>query len=214
MNKTTPGTFIVLEGPDGAGKSTQATRLLLALARDGHDVLLTREPWEGPLGEQLRRLLSLHPPARTPSWQRLALLFAAARLEHLEEFVLPALARGTVVVSDRYDLSSYVYQASDEDKLCWVRTLNACARRPDLTLVLTLPEDELARRLRLRPGQRDLFDLPEHVTRNARVYAQAQQLVPDDRLVMVRGDVPVEVLATMILEEVRKCLSPKASEKA
>ncbi|HEX7398216.1 MAG TPA: dTMP kinase [Candidatus Limnocylindrales bacterium] len=102
------GRFVTLEGPDGAGKSSQSRRLTSALEGRGHDVLLTREPGGTPLGEGVRTLLlggEIEHTARSD-----ALLFNAARAQHVERVIRPALARGRIVVCDRFGDSTLAYQ--------------------------------------------------------------------------------------------------------
>lgn len=104
------GLFISFEGADGCGKTTQAKRLAEALRRRGLDVVATREPGGTPLGEKLRALL-LDTGSNGPVDEAEMLLMAAARAQHVQEVVLPALARGAVVVTDRFIDSSIAYQA-------------------------------------------------------------------------------------------------------
>jgi dTMP kinase len=149
------GRFIALEGLDGSGTTTQAARLVDALHERGRTVLRTQEPSHGPIGrlvrEQLRRVdAPIDPDA-------LALLFAADRCDHVITEIEPALARGTDVVCDRYVLSSWVYQGLASDP-AWVRTINARAPWPDLTLVLDLPAAQATRRVHARGGEREIFD--------------------------------------------------------
>jgi len=131
--------FITFEGADGSGKSTQAELLRAALAAEGRDVVLTREPGGTEVGERIRGLL-LDGPGMTP-WAEAA-LFAASRAQHVEQVIRPALARGADVVCDRYVDSSLAYQGIarglgvDE-----VLELNFVATRgllPDVTFVLLL----------------------------------------------------------------------------
>ena len=144
------GLFVTLEGIEGAGKSTQARRLVRALEAAGRRAVSTREPGGGtPLGEALRALL------KDPSiWRDLGLaeiyLYAAARCHHLESLVLPALERGDVVVCDRFLDSTRVYQGVGRgrplDLIERLHALPPLALRPDRTLLLDLPvEDGLAR---------------------------------------------------------------------
>jgi dTMP kinase len=135
--------LIVLEGIDGAGTTTQALRLEAALRADGRDVHRTREPSDGPIGRLLREMLAgKHAPVDATT---LSLLFAADRADHLGREVEPALARGTVVISDRWYHSSLAYQGAGEER-AWIRTLNARARHPDLTLLLDIDAEVGARR--------------------------------------------------------------------
>ena len=104
-----PGVFITFEGIDGSGKSTQARRLAEDLRARGHDVVLTREPGGAPGAEEIRTLLVQGAPGRWSAETEL-LLFTAARRDHLERTIAPALARGAVVICDRFADSTRVYQ--------------------------------------------------------------------------------------------------------
>lgn len=146
------GLFIVLEGVEGSGKTTQARLLGERLARAGIDHLVTREPGGTATGEEIRRLL-LH-GGEVPARAEL-LLMLAARAVFVEEVVRPALARGAVVVADRYELSTLAYQGYGRGlPLDEVRRMNAFATgglTADLTLVLDVPPEVGAAR-RAREG--------------------------------------------------------------
>jgi dTMP kinase len=189
--------LIVLEGIDGSGTTTQSRRLVEALRQKGRDARHTFEPTPGPVGALIRALLEkrvLDPSGARPRAMRaetLALLFAADRLDHLDSLVLPALAEGAIVVSDRYDLSSFVYQSATSeagtDNLPWLKALNRAARRPDLTIVLDVPFEEAKARRESRGGAEELFDADSLQRRLAAAYARAEELVPGERLVHVSG---------------------------
>src|SRR4051794_39705484 len=110
-----PGRFIVLEGIDGAGTTTQTARLVDRLRGDGKTaVKITREPSDGPIGSLVRQVLTgriVSPGGRAPGWTTMALLFAADRMDHVESEIEPFLLSDGVVVSDRYDASSLAYQS-------------------------------------------------------------------------------------------------------
>src|SRR5450759_40417 len=129
------GRFIVLEGIDGSGTTTQLDRAVAYLGTHGHRAVATREPSAGPVGRLLRDALlgRLHTPdgARMDG-RTMALLFAADRIDHLQREIEPQLAAGTTVVSDRYLLSSLAYQAEEADR-AWVAGLSRGIRAPDLT---------------------------------------------------------------------------------
>jgi dTMP kinase len=147
--------FLVLEGGEGSGKSTQARLLGEWLTRLGVEHVVTREPGGTGVGEQIRQVL-LHGgevPARTE-----LLLMLAARAAFVDEVVRPALDGGAVVVADRYELSSFAYQGYGRGlPLEQVRAANAMATgglRPDLTIILDVPPEEgSARRSRAGSGQ-------------------------------------------------------------
>lgn len=141
------GYFIALEGIDGCGKSTQAKRLAELLTHSGRSVVLTREPGSTPAGEVIRQLLfntDLLPISEV-------YLFAADRAEHIERVIKPALKRNKVVISDRYLLSSVVYQGIGKGVgTDIVRKINAHVTdgiSPDITFVLDLPVDKSIKRV-------------------------------------------------------------------
>src|SRR5215813_4757582 len=139
----TPGRFITLEGGEGAGKSTLAHGLAEALRARGRDVVVTREPGGAPGADAIRALLVSGAANRWSAAEE-ALLFAAARLNHLTHTILPALARGDWVVCDRYYDSTRAYQvAAGGLAPSALATLNLLieAPAPDLTLVLDIDPD-------------------------------------------------------------------------
>ena len=145
------GLFIVLEGIDGAGTTTQARRLAAWVETQGRDVVLTAEPTGRAVGAIIRQILQGRLAdgaggAVEADEVMMALLFAADRADHMQNVVLPALDAGRVVVSDRHYLSSIAYQAIGVE-MGWVETLNARFRRPDLTILLDIdPEVSLRRK--------------------------------------------------------------------
>jgi dTMP kinase len=153
---TDAGRFIVLEGGEGAGKSTMARRLGEAIERRGHEVVLTFEPGATTIGQRLRQVLL--DPANTQLGSRTeALLYAADRAQHVAEIVRPAMERGAVVISDRYVDSSIAYQAGGRGlPEHEVRRLSRWATSglvPDLVIVLDLDPEEGLRRT-TGPGDR------------------------------------------------------------
>jgi dTMP kinase len=149
------GRFITLEGGEGVGKSTQARRLADALRAGGREVVLTREPGGSEGAEAVRGLLLEGDPGRWGAGAE-ALLFAAARADHVEKTIRPALARGAWVVCDRFLDSSRAYQGAagaiaDADILALHR-IGSAGLLPDRTLLLAMPDDEAAARARARDG--------------------------------------------------------------
>ena len=151
----TRGRFIAFEGGEGAGKSTQSRLLAEALRARGIAVLLTREPGGTPGAEAIRGLL-LDPPGEGWGAQAEALLFAAARADHVARAIRPALEAGTWVISDRFVDSSRAYQGgggglSDADVLA-LHGVGSGGLLPDLTLLIEIPPEEAAARLARRDG--------------------------------------------------------------
>jgi dTMP kinase len=140
----------------------------------------------------------------------MALLFAADRLDHLDSLIVPALRDGTVVVSDRYDLSSVAYQSATapagESVVPWIRELNAGAIRPDLTIVINVPIEVAEERRRGRGGKEEVFESRSIQERLVHVYAKAEELVPDDRLVHVSGIGEQPEVAARIIAAVKEGL--------
>ena len=154
------GRFITFEGIDGSGKSTQARMLRDHLANAGYDVVLTREPGGSAGAEEIRRLLVEGDPERwSPETE--ILLFTAARRDHLEKTILPALDNGAVVISDRFADSTRVYQGAARGALRHlVDTLHdaVISFEPFLTFVIDMdPGIALARGLERRSGE-DRFE--------------------------------------------------------
>jgi dTMP kinase len=152
---TKPGKFITLEGVDGAGKSTHLGFVADWLRQRGREVIVTREPGGTPLGETLRELLlHQHMDADTE-----LLLMFAARQAHLAELILPALARGAWVVSDRFTDASYAYQCGGRgiavERIAALETWVQRGFSPDLTLLFDVPPDVAeARRSAARTADR------------------------------------------------------------
>jgi dTMP kinase len=196
--KSAAGSFIVLEGLDGAGTTTQVERIAAALRREGLHVLTTREPSDGPIGTVIRQVLTgrLTLPkshARLPG-QTLALLFAADRMDHLAAEVTPALNRGEVVLCDRYVLSSLAYQGSTLS-MDWVERINQPARAADLTLFLHV-DPRVARTRRMgRGGKEELFDAAAKQRRVARQYQAAiRRRSVRERIVRLNGALAAEAV--------------------
>lgn len=206
------GAFIVLEGVDGAGTTTHTRLLAKALERKGLPVHTTREPSDGPIGVMLRQILTgrvvvpgISGP-RPPSWTTMALLFAADRVDHVEAEIVPNLKDGVTVISDRYDHSSVAYQTlsagGGAEVLEWVRTINKHARRPDLVIVLDVPEEVSRARREQRGGRRELYESPELQAELTRFYLSVEQHFPTDRVVHINAARDMEAVAADILRAV------------
>lgn len=209
------GRFVVFEGIDGAGTTTQVERLARRLRGERRVVHVTREPSDGPLGVQLRLALSGRMSLGSVNQAHtMALLFAADRLDHLDHEILPHLRDGAVVLSDRYDLSSLAYQwasagaeADTEQLLDWLRTLNRYARRPDATIVLDVSAEVAERRRLERRGAVELYEVASLQARLAEIYRDAERLVPDDRVIHVDSERPVDDVEAAVLEALGSLLA-------
>lgn len=213
------GLFVVLEGVDGAGTTTH-TRLLVNALRDrGLPIHSTREPSDGPIGVQIRQILTgrlvvpgLHGP-RPPTWTTMALLFAADRVDHIESTIVPNLMDGVTVISDRYYHSSVAYQSitggSEPETIAWVKEINKHARKPDLTIVLDIPPEVSARRRADRAGGREIFDDFELQQQISAFYHRIDEHFPGEPIVHVNSARSVEEVHADIVAHVRRARGEK-----
>lgn len=187
------GRFVVIEGIDGAGTTTQAARLAERLRSLPALVRVTREPSDGPIGTLVRQVLTgriVVPDGRAPGWATMALLFAADRLDHVEAEIEPALASGAIVISDRYDASSLGYQSvmsgkGGEGAIEWIRSLNRHALRPDLTIVLDVGADVAAVRRESRGETAQIYEQNEVQRALVAFYRSLDRHIPNDRIAHV-----------------------------
>lgn len=167
------GLLIAFEGVDGAGKTTQAKRLVRWISEKGVEAQYTREPTQSSLGKTLRNMAYRgNVDARVE-----ALLFAADRLIHLRRVIEPLLERGVIVVSDRYLHSSLAYQSVTTGDWRWVEEINRFARRPDLGLLLDLDPEIGLRRLRRKRTKFEDIDFLNMVRERYLEYVKRGELV-------------------------------------
>lgn len=164
------GLLIVFEGLDGCGKSTQLDLLCESLRAARHDVIVTKEPTDGPVGRRIREMARSHQrvtPEQELEW------FMEDRREHVREILEPGLAAGAIVLSDRYWLSTVAYQGArglDADAI--LRANESEFPDPDLALIFEIPADEGLARVNARGGVAEpAFEELEFLTRAAEVFA-------------------------------------------
>jgi dTMP kinase len=212
------GFFITFEGGEGAGKSTQARRLAETLRSRGRDVVLTREPGGSSGAEALRALLVTGGADR---WSPLceALMMNAARADHLERLIRPALARGAVVICDRFADSTRAYQGAggglSPQALATLERLVVGEDRPDLTLVFDLPVEVGLERARQRADGETRFetkgdDFHQRLRAAYRAIAEAEP----DRCVLIDAARPVEAVWEAVAAAVDARLVGPAPEPA
>jgi dTMP kinase len=176
-----PGRFLVIEGIDGAGTTTQARLLGERLRAAGRRVHVTAEPSGGPVGGLIRQVLSGRLRGKAPDGpfdpDALALLFAADRLDHARTEVLPALADGIDVISDRYTLSSLAYQALTTGDPRWVGAINSRAPSPDVTILLRVVPGVAFARRRSASHSREIFEKAAFQRRVAAAYEAAARVL-------------------------------------
>lgn len=188
------GKFITFEGIDGAGKSSHIGWFVEQLRARGRAVLQTREPGGTPLGERLRDII-LHEPM-APATE--ALLVFAARQQHLQDVIMPALERGDWVLSDRFTDATFAYQGYgrgfDLDKLAALEAWVQGALRPDLTVIFDIAEELAAQRL-AQARAADKFERESHAffARVRQGYLQRAAAAPG-RYAVVQGAQPIEAV--------------------
>ena len=203
------GLFITLEGGDGAGKSTQAEALAAWLTGAGHTVLRTREPGGTDLGTELREIV-LHRRGHVAPRAE-ALLYAADRAQHIATKVRPALARGQVVIQDRYLDSSVAYQGAgrvlDPREVRWLSLWAAEELLPDLTILLDLDESAARARLDSARTKYDRLESEENEfhSRVRHAFLELARAEPD-RFLVVDASRPVDEIAQAIRERVSELL--------
>jgi dTMP kinase len=195
------GVFIVIEGLDGSGKTTQASLLAKKLEQN-YKVLLTAEPSHGKIGTFIREGY-LYEDKRLPT-EAEALLFAADRIEHMYSEVKPALDEGKLVICDRYIYSSLAYQGGAGLSLEWIKTINARALQPDFSMFIDVSPDKVIERLQRK---KSVMETLETQTKVREVYLK---YVAKGELVRIDGDRPKEAVAGELNAKVLGLL--KASE--
>ncbi len=207
----TAGRFIALEGGEGAGKSTQARMLVQALEARGKQVVLTREPG-GTSGAEAIRSLLLDPSG--PGWlpRAEALLFAAARSDHVERLIRPALAAGQWVVCDRFLDSSRAYQGGggglDDADILSLHSIGSENLLPDLTVLITVSPETATRRLDERDeGNSDAIGA-RSAEYHGKVAAAFEHLAQRDaaRFAKVEGEGPPEAVHARLMRAIEPLL--------
>lgn len=218
---TSKGRFITFEGGEGVGKSTQINRLAKVLRRRGMDVLVTREPGGSQGAEAVRHVL-LSGAAEEFGIRMEAVLFAAARSDHVEEVIRPALAEGAIVLCDRYMDSSRVYQGVtgnlEPQFIVNLERIAVNSMVPDLTLVLDLPAEAGLRRAKARVGANvapDRFEKEEVATHEKRreAFVDLTRSEPE-RCKLINANQPEDMVALAILSAVEHVLEPPEFEDA
>ena len=187
------GAFIVIEGLDGSGKTTQA-RLLVQKLRSGHNVVYTTEPSRGKIGSFIRECC-LFEEKRLDSATE-ALLFAADRIEHIQNEVVPALNKGLLVISDRYLYSSLAYQGSTGLSLEWIEAINKHALKPDLAVFIDVAPETVMQRLNRKKSVMETLETQRQVRE---VYLK---FVANDDMVRIDGDKLVAELSEALYSRV------------
>jgi dTMP kinase len=171
------GIFLVIEGLDGSGKTTQAA-LLAEEFKQNQSVLLTAEPSHGKIGTFIRESC-LYENTRLPT-EAEALMFAADRIEHMYCEVKPALEEGKLVICDRYIYSSLAYQGNSGLSLDWIKTINARALQPDICIFIDVPPEKVIERLQRKKSVMETLETQQKVREVYMKYVEKGELVRVD----------------------------------
>ena len=184
-----PIRFIVIEGLDGAGTTTQAKKLSNWLSARGYTTHVTAEPSEGKVGRIIRQVLRgefLGIDGKTLPAESIAGLFLADRADHIRGEINPQLANGGFVICDRYLMSSLAYQGV-ECGIEWVAAVNSTMMRPGLTLMVDVAADVAAKRRAGRDEQTELYEITDFQRQVASGYESAARMRPGDNVVLIDG---------------------------
>lgn len=216
------GRFIVIEGIDGSGTTTQTSMLSRALGVQGYPVYRTREPSDGPIGSLIRQVLSRRVVTienRAPCMETMALLFAADRMDHLQNEVVPNLAEGTHVISDRYVQSSLAYQSvtcaqneDSSDAVEWIKKLNSRIIEPDLTIVLDVAVHAATKRRSLRGQSIELYERDEIQEGLADFYRHLNLTFPEQNILVIDGELDMKGVHELCWSAVQRMLGDDASQ--
>lgn len=189
------GLFLVIEGLDGSGKTTQ-THLLAQKLSKNYPVNLTAEPSRGKIGTFIRQCC-LYEDKRLPI-EAEALLFAADRIEHLQKEIKPAIDEGKIVICDRYTYSSLAYQGSAGLNLDWIKTINSRALQPDFAIFIDVPAEKVLERLQRKKSVMETLETQQKVREVYLKYVEKGELIPIDG--NKPKDAVAEALYTKVLE--------------
>ncbi len=201
------GLFITFEGPDGSGKTTQIERLKAFLNEKGYDAVLTREPGGTAIGEKLREIV-LDKNNTEMDYMTEALLYAAARAQHVAQVIKPALEAGRTVICDRFMDSSIVYQGYGRKLGDCVRIINEYAVRgcfPDITFLLKL--DPAVGKRRIRADEQDRLELERLEYHKAvfRAYEELEKQYPE-RIIGIDAGGSIDEIGREIREHIGSLL--------
>jgi dTMP kinase len=209
-SKSLPGKFISFEGPEACGKTTQIERLVSSLTSLGHEVVVTREPGGSPAAEKIRSALllgTIQPLGPIAA----VMMFNAARAHHLDEVIRPALARGAIVICDRFADSTLAYQgAGDRVDGTWIKTIQAAVvgpTWPDLTLILDAPVETTFSRMSSRGNVADHFESAD-IGFHQRLRQGFLDIAAEnpDRCAVIDATRTVEAVGKDICEKIEKLL--------
>ncbi len=195
-----PGKFLVIEGLDGSGKTSQVQQLVLFLQQQGKQVVLTKEPTEiSEAGKKARKVLRGELSVSPLELQK---LFVADRENHLKALIIPALEEGAMVVSSRYAFSTFAYGGSEGLNLDELMAMNSTFLLPDATIIIDVPAEDCIKRIETRGEQKEYFEQLAKLKTVANFYRQFPSLFK--RVHLVDGTRSVEQVFEQVKDLVQK----------
>jgi dTMP kinase len=195
-----PGKFIVVEGLDGSGKSSQVDLVIEYLKQQGKDVVVTREPtMDSEAGRKIKQALRKEIAVEPLELQK---LYVQDRKEHLENKVTPALRDGKFVVSSRYAFSTFAYGYSDGLDVNLLVEMNKDFLLPDLTIIIDVDPESCVKRIEGRGEPKELFEQKEKLTRVNEIYKKAPQMF--ENVIIINGTRPIQEVFEDVKKEIIK----------
>lgn len=200
------GKLVAFESIDGGGSSTQVTRVAQVLRSRGYSISTTAQPSTGPVGKLIRRYLGGGLPKPSVAIRRpfMTMLFTADRLEHYELEIAPALARGNVVLCDRYYASTLAYQTTGLDKRSWIASVSSDVKQPSLQVYIRVNPKVGMERIEQRNGKREFYETLQIQQQVHQNYEEYFASIPDNQLVVVDGEKPSEQITKIIVGELER----------
>jgi dTMP kinase len=206
--------FITFEGIDGCGKSTQINLLHTKLTASGHQTILTREPGGTIISDQIRSII-LNPENKGMTQKCELLLYLAARAQHVEEKIIPELENGKIVLCDRFEESTFVYQGYGRQLfMSRIEDINTYATKslvPNHTFVIDIDPDESEKRLIARNPKKDRMEENDRsfFERIRNGFKERVHLYPE-RMTLLDGSLPISTISDTILNMVLKLIEDKS----
>lgn len=214
LDDTVKGRFIVFEGIDGSGKSTQIKKISRRLEESGQKVYSTFEPTDGPVGSLIRQMLS----GKIATDQRtIASLFAADRTDHLlnrKNGIRLKVDQGEVVLCDRYYFSSYAYhsQYMDMEWVIQANSMNAEILRPDLTIFVDVDPDRCFERIKKNRGNFEMYEKIDIMKKVRANYFKAFDILKNnEKIAVIDGNSTVDIVEDAILDEIKKIMKTQVN---
>lgn len=197
-----PGKFIVVEGLDGSGKSSQIDLLVDFLKKSGREVVATKEPtMESEAGRKIKQALKKEIVVEPLELQK---LYVQDRKEHLENKVIPALEKGEFVISSRYAFSTFAYGHSDGLEVDLLVKMNKNFLLPDLTVIINVDPEFCVERIEGRGTPKELFEKKEKLTKVNEIYKKIPLMF--ENAVVINGERPIPEVFEAVKKEVNKLL--------